>query len=157
MFGLLTHERSFDGRKGEILFKWGYIKNDHKNCLSVCLFSFVLWVTFCFALSLLFLAFFCSKSSTVSVSVYMSVCLFVLCFGCKLVSLFFPFDLYYVTSLLFNWAIQDQTFNFLLGICEKGIKQTSANQGHDSTIVDEASSTRSSPKPSLSQVIKLML
>ena len=98
---------------------------------------------------------FCSKSSTISV--YLSVCLFVLFFGCKLFSLFFLFDLYYVTSLLFNWAIQDQTFNFLLGICEKGIKQTSANQGHDSTIVDEASSTRSSPKPSLSQVIKLML
>ena len=35
--------------------------------------------------------------------------------------------------------------------------QTSANQDHDSTIVDEASSTRLSPKPSQSQVIKLML
>ena len=34
--------------------------------------------------------------------------------------------------------------------------QTWANQGPDSTFVDEANSTRSSPKPRSSQVIKLM-
>ena len=34
--------------------------------------------------------------------------------------------------------------------------QTSANRGHDSTFVDEASSTRLSTKPSSSRVIKLM-
>ena len=119
----------------------------------------VLIVVSCFLVLkvLLFLLSVCLFICSVFFSVCLSVCLFVLFFGCKLFSLFFLFDLYYVTSLLFNWAIQDQTFNFLLGICEKGIKQTSANQGHDSTIVDEASSTRSSPKPSLSQVIKLML
>ena len=39
----------------------------------------------------------------------------------------------------------------------KLIRVSSANQDHDSTIVYEASSTRSSPKPSQSQVIKLMV
>ena len=34
--------------------------------------------------------------------------------------------------------------------------QTLANQGPDSTLVDEANRTRSSPKPSSSRVIKLM-
>ena len=36
------------------------------------------------------------------------------------------------------------------------ILQTSANQGTDSTFVDEASSTWLSPKPSSSRVIKLI-
>ena len=39
---------------------------------------------------------------------------------------------------------------------EKVFVQTLANRGHNSTFVDEASSTRSSPKPSSSRVIKLM-
>ena len=36
---------------------------------------------------------------------------------------------------------------------DKTSKQTLANWGHDTTFVGEASSTRSSPKPSSSQVI----
>ena len=35
--------------------------------------------------------------------------------------------------------------------------QTSANRGHDLTIVDEANTTRFSPKPRQSRVIKLMV
>ena len=34
--------------------------------------------------------------------------------------------------------------------------QTSANRGHDSTFVDDASSRRLSPKPSQSRVLKLI-
>ena len=39
---------------------------------------------------------------------------------------------------------------------EKSLAQTSANRGPDSTFVEEANNTRSSPKPSISRVIKLM-
>ena len=37
------------------------------------------------------------------------------------------------------------------------VDQTSLNWGHDLTIIDEASKTRSSPKPSRGRVIKSML
>ena len=136
MFGLLTHERSFDGRKGEILFKWGYIKNGAYFfvcllvcygvliCLSIyCFFSSVLWVPFCLTLSLFILV---SCFFVLKVLLFLFICLSVYLF-CFLGVNCFPFSFSLICTMSHHYysigQYKTRHSTLYLGICKKWTKK----------------------------------